>query len=468
MNFEDIYFSAPDSLRLKFLDAIIWHNDKLKKEFILFKESSEQKPDVISDNAFVEIIDKTRSIYKHLFEGVNIENPDWEMYHPPHLGYIPDYEAYQYASEQEFEAIFENFVSKAINIIIEQRPDELIAMLTGLYKSIQNAGIEDDIGSFNDINEYLLDEFGKVTHAIVEKLRLCALSENRIKNAFIKFFGYCNKEYPGNEYFAKHFEPLLITLAEKSKNTENLLEIYDQSGIGKNTMPELTLFLYKRSGKHDTWLLSALQFYRDSEPVAKELLTYYYETNKEAFVSIARELFPANKYSWSRFLQNYISPQLDRELYVKVFIQLIISSHEIDYYHKVKPYLNDSDYNQLIKELKLNKTFLVLVYEANQSYSEIKTLVEENTSHWDFDKLIAPILTIYPDYCFKRIKNQAVKTLETERGRDIYMLIARWLKLCRQIPGYQHDTIILIQQVYTHKPNLPALKDEMRKAGLVS
>jgi hypothetical protein len=41
------------------------------------------------------------------------------------------------------------------------------------------------------------------------------------------------------------------------------------------------------------------------------------------------------------------------------------------------------------------------------------------------------------------------------------------LKLAQEIPGFEADALLLIQKLYTHKPNLPALKDEMRKAGLV-
>jgi len=59
------------------------------------------------------------------------------------------------------------------------------------------------------------------------------------------------------------------------------------------------------------------------------------------------------------------------------------------------------------------------------------------------------------------------KTLINERGRSIYEKIAKWMVLAKQLPGMQQDVMILIAKTHNHKPNLPALKDELRNAGVV-
>jgi len=49
----------------------------------------------------------------------------------------------------------------------------------------------------------------------------------------------------------------------------------------------------------------------------------------------------------------------------------------------------------------------------------------------------------------------------------IYEDIVGKLQLAQKIPGFELQTKELILQLYNHKPNLPALKDEFRIGGLV-
>lgn len=467
MVFKTIYGQSPDNLKLKFLDAIIIHNDELREEFVAFARSGVDGTPVFSYDNFLELVQAVQSSYKEHFERVDLENPDWGNYQPPHSGYIEEWQAYQIASEQEFEAIFEGFRSEAVTKIIKQRPDELIAMLTGLYEATQDAEVPDEVGSFHDVNEHLLSEHNNTLNAVIEKLRLSALSENKISTAFELFFRYCDDEYPGNFHFAGHFEQLLIALAEKSDNVNQLLDLLNQSDIEQQAMPELVLFLNKKAGNNEEWLQSARQFYRSSVPVAKELLEYYFGTDKGAFTKTACELFPADDYLWAQFLQQYITPGLDKELFVNVFLTLTVVDRDIQHYYKIREFLTEIDFNQLLEKIGWDKVFVVKILEIEKRFDDIKALVGKSTDIWHFAETIAPILSVYPGFCFGQIKTMAINTLQAERGRHIYERIAALLKLTDRIPGFETERRALIQQLYTHKPNLPALKDEMRKAGLV-
>ena len=467
MDFEKIYSDATEGIKIRFLDAIIKHNSNLKEEFVNFYQNKEDNTNTFLYDDYLKVVSGVQAAYKHQFESVDLENPDWENYHPPYSGYIEEWEAYRFASEQEFDAIFDEFRSKAINKIISQRPDELIAMLTGLYEATQDAGVPDEVCSFEDVNEHLLAEHKNTLDTIVEKLRLSALSENKISTAFDLFFRYCAVEYPGNAYFAAHFEPLLIALAEKSDKAGDLLSLFDQWEVEKSALPELTLFLNKKTGNSAEWLHAARQFYRTSIPVAKELLEYYFETDKAAFVATASKLFPANNCLWAEFLKQYVTPQLDKELFVKTFWTLTVTNREIEHYRKMRECLTEPDVNRLLEEIKWEKVFFVKILEVEKRYNDIKALVETTNEIWYLAEMISPILTVYPEFCFVHIKKMAISTLQNERGRHIYERIVEWLKLTENIPGFENEKQELVQQLYNHKPNLPALKDEMRKAGVV-
>ena len=158
---------------------------------------------------------------------------------------------------------------------------------------------------------------------------------------------------------------------------------------------------------------------------------------------------------------------MDDELYVKVYINLITYDRKIEYYQKVKPYLNEASYNSLLNQIKFDKPFTAQLFAADGRYADIKALIERDVVRWEFHQLIAPILKVYPDYALHKIETMVEKTLEAERGRHVYEYVVKWLQLAKQIPGFENEAAELIKNTYNHKPNLPALRDEMRKVGVV-
>jgi hypothetical protein len=467
MDFEKLYQNTSDSVKLKFLDALIIQNRPMQVEFTNYTRGMENAPKVLTYSDFIKIISETESDYREEFESVDPENPDWDNYHPPHSGYIKDWEAYQYANEQELEAFFEIFRTEALNLIIQQRPDKLAAQLIGLYEAALNAEIEDEVGSFEDVSDFLLTEHNNSLEKLIDKLRLSALPETAIGSAFDLFIQYQTNEYPGNPGFAAHFEPLLLALAEKAANPARLLEILRHTDLNNDLFPELLLQLNKKTGNADEWLSIAKRLYKQNHAVAKELLLYYFETDKQTFADTARELFPDNKKMWAEFLLPYITPELDKDLFVQVYLKLTDYNRDIELYGKVRDHLSPNDFKQLLESIRWNKVFMVNILAVEELYDDIKSIVEKNNNYQDFTEIIAPILNVYPEFCFRKIEDITRNTLLYERSRYIYTQIASWLKLAEVIPGFEAECQRLIQQTYTHKPNLPALKDEMRKAGLV-
>ncbi|MDF1570847.1 MAG: hypothetical protein P1P82_04445 [Bacteroidales bacterium] len=467
MNFLELYPKTPDDCKLKFLNAIIHQNDTLQKEFVAFVHRENEKMPGLSYDNFLELINSIETEYQYSFEMVDLQNPDWDNYHPPHSGYIEEWEAYQLASQQEFEAILDNFRSDATDRIIRQKADELIAMLIGLYGAIMNTELNDEFCSFEDVNDYLIKEHTNVMNGLIEKIRISAVSDSAVLNTFEMFFSYFGSRYQESPQFANHFEHLLISLAEKSGYADRLVSIIDQSAVEEKFLPELVLLLNKKSGNIKVWLQIAEQFYNDNTAVAKHLLEYYFETDKDAFIKTARELFNSDKYLWAEFLQQYVSLQLNKDLFVEIYRQLVIRTSELEYYNKIRNHLSEAELADLINELKYNKAFIVQILEVEERYEDIKSMVEQNPDDWYYADIIAPILTVYPEFCFKHIKNRAKNTLQNNRGRSVYERIVSWLLLTKQIPGYDIGRRELINQIYSHKPNLPALRDEMRKAGLV-
>jgi hypothetical protein len=416
---------------------------------------------------FLEIIRTTRKKYKKLLEAVDLENPDWENYHAPHSGYIEEWEAYQQAGEQEFETIFTGFYSAAMDKIIQQKMDELLAMLIGLYYATQDAKIEDDMESFGDVNGYLSEKHTETTHQLIEKLKLSAVPGYRATNAIELFVSYFTGEKADKSVDPEYFEPLLLALADKSEEPVRILDMINTSPLETDSFAELKLLLLSKSGNKTTWLKTAELFYKNNNEVARQLLQYYFQSDKKAFLRVAHEVFQTNKSEWAKFLQNYLTPELDKSLFLDVFWRLTTDEKQISHYHKIRKLLSEEEINRLLAEVKADKPFKVKILSEEKRYTEIQNMVKNESDDWHYDEIIAPILTVYPQFCFQNIQHRIQKTLLDQRGRSVYERIVSWIQLTKQIPGFEQEKQILIKETYNHKPNLPALRDEMRKTGII-
>jgi hypothetical protein len=139
--------------------------------------------------------------------------------------------------------------------------------------------------------------------------------------------------------------------------------------------------------------------------VAKELLLYYFETDKQTFADTARELFPDNKKMWAEFLLPYITPELDKDLFVQVYLKLTDYNRDIELYGKVRDHLSPNDFKQLLESIRWNKVFMVNILAVEELYDDIKSIVEKNNNYQDFTEIIAPILNVYPEFCFRKIED---------------------------------------------------------------
>lgn len=466
MNFEDYYLKTPENQKMNFLDAIISENKEMQKAFINFISAEKTKTSEISFSKFTEIIKKTHHSYKENFESVDLENPDWESYNSSSYGYREEWEIYQEASEQEFETIFGEFYDEAMDLIIRQKVVELTAMLTGLFQAAQDADVPDPLNSFEDVNTYLADEFEEILINIIEKIKLSAISENTILQASEYFFKYCDKVTSEKEHYAAAFEDFFMALAGKTNQPEKLLTDIDSSSTDRKFVPRLVLMLIKMTGNSGDWLQSAGQYYKENNDVAAQLLDYYFENDRNEFIRLASELFDRQKYHWAEPLSKMVTPDLNQELFVKVFYQLVTDNNLIEDYQKLRPWLTDELLEKLLSEIS-NKPFKVSLLAIEKRYEEIKEIVERNPDDWSYTELIRPILAVYPEFCFNHIKQKVLRTLKNERGRSTYQRITEWLQTADTIPGFKAENRILARELYNHKPALPALKDELRKGGVV-
>ena len=176
----------------------------------------------------------------------------------------------------------------------------------------------------------------------------------------------------------------------------------------------------------------------------------------------------ANKFD--KYLIDHLDKEQEKDLYIKALKNYVSGKQSVKHYHILKPYLSAEETIAFVDKFKntYHTRFYVQLLEIEKRYEEILICVKKNKDAFEIEKLIKPILNIYPQECFSiivEINNKAMKGYK--RNRSTYQTMVKTLKLLPEITTKKKETEIYLKNLYNHKPNLPALKDELRKAKLI-
>lgn len=159
---------------------------------------------------------------------------------------------------------------------------------------------------------------------------------------------------------------------------------------------------------------------------------------------------------------------MDLDFFKKILWHRAYKERNIALYEKLRGYLDDGEKQLFIDSILTDVVFVVKILEMEKRFEDILVLARREAAHtWHFTELITPILNIYPQESFGLINLKNSQTFVLSKGRNAYKQICTYLKLAVQIAACETQTRQLIDQLYNRRPGLPALKDEMRKAGVV-
>jgi len=468
MDFKEIYKSASSQLKIGFLDLLIAGNRKLEKQFIEFwgKSVTPNKEELAQPMSFKSYVEQYKDSYLSDLESIELE-PSWDNCNNGSY-YRDEWEIVQDEGDEQIEEIFKDIKSELLNLVLLQDVELFLAAFVGLYEACKQADIEDEYVAYEDVNNELISQFALIVTLFANKIDDLTFDKNKSIEAINEFFNYLD-EYPEQENsFIALFEPLLLAFAKVSKQAKVFLKILLSSKILPTDVPQLNIKLLQLSADDNGWIDVALGLYENNDGVAIQLLEYYITNDSNKYVELAKELFEKHNYIWSRYLEDKVSIEQDKELFFLVIKELAISKNSISHYLKIRDLFDKNSFNLLCEDLKNKKVFLVEILTYEKKYETIKLIVKQvRDNELDFDKVISPILNIYPDFCFDTITKRLNNKIHHERGRGYYIDMAKTLLLANQIKGFEKQSHNLMLQLYNHKPNLSALKDEFRGMGLV-
>ena len=470
MDFNQFFKDQEASVKIEFLLSILLKNEGLRNQFIEYctpdnqdDESPEKK------NYPVNLIIGFCRNLKDELECLDFENFDWQDYTPRHNGYIEDYEAMEYHADDQINEIFTFWSEQILIQINNAHLIVAISSILGAYDACFKAEIPglDDI--FGDTTRRLLQDHGEMMEKAIAVIHATVISSDQAFRAMEIIFDHYQHMYEGDKGYLKYFEPLLISLAETRETADLAIQKLESSGIDESLLLQLVVKLYAFHPDQTEWVKKASQYFLEDMHVAKKLLAYNFEHDVVAFLRDAKILFTREPNDYAQFLHERLYPDLDLGFFKQVLWHRALRERNIELYDALRGYLDDAEKQLFINGVAKDIVFNVKVLEKEKRFDEILKLAQKHAdSTWNFTELVTPILNIYPHEAFELISDRTTRTIEAERGRDAYQRICIYLKMAVQIKGRKTETHRLIHELYNRRPALPALKDEIRKAGLIS
>ncbi|MDP1622438.1 MAG: hypothetical protein Q8M08_08870 [Bacteroidales bacterium] len=469
MDFNKLFNDTTTSLKLDFLQSLLQKNEGLKNQFTEYCKRSNSEITENPEQKNPRDMIRTISLkYISVLNSLDFEDMDWRDYQPRHSGYIEDYEAVEDFAQDQLDDIFHEWQEQIGSMINNGHILNATCGMLGAYDACLTAYIEGSGDIFNDLTETLLQKHQELVYDAISRIGVTVVSGDQAFQAIVAVLDHYQRNYQGMKNYLNYFESLFICLADTEEIGEQVLANLQRSGIEESWLPQLAVKLYAFRPDQTEWVKKAAQFFMNDLNVAKQLLDYYFGHDMAAFLRDGKSLFDLHPESFSLYMCERLTPELYPDFFKKVLWYRASHERNIALYETLRGYLDDGEKQLFLSGIEFDMVFRIKVLEIEHRFEDILKLAQNEVEHtWHFPELITPILNIYPDEAFELINFKATRTVENERGRSAYRRICTWLKLALQIRTREEETRHLIHSLYYRKPALPALKEEMREAGVM-
>ena len=204
--------------------------------------------------------------------------------------------------------------------------------------------------------------------------------------------------------------------------------------------------------------------------MARLLLQKLSELNMyDGYEQIAKECFEKNPHYFIDTIIKVITPEKSEQFYMQLLRYSAVFQSSFDDYKKLKKYVNLEELHKIHQEInnRHNVGYYIAILDYEKYYEKILVFAQDNLNI-DLNNYVKILLDIYP----KEILNIAISKCNLElnsynRSRKNYTRICGNLFLISKKHEIQEELCKYIKTLYTHKPNLPSLQDELKKAKLV-
>jgi len=470
--FDSLFARSENPDKIEFLRQLLLRDSALQSQFIAYIETNTGNQ---KKNSGIEIDEIKDDIYEQLS---TLEFDHFVEEYDPYDGDYYDDDGYLDDAYESIGIVYEDYTKKAIGFMRTGNIRESFMIICGMIEGSHNLPEPADNYDIFDsgFNYAVTEKLHEILGSIASEFEKSILSDENIFSAirllFDRFSLYKPESDDKDYFYFKAMEKPLIALI-KSENIAGFLSgQLDSGGVDPASVVYVRLKIAEVLSNEEMWIKSAEEFAPHDQKICLQLLEKYKsEPSKINFRRVAKPAFDAWPFEMDKYLVDHLDKNGDDLLYVNALKHYTRRQQSVTHFKELRNYLSDTAKEEFISQAKSshNEVFYVKMLEAEGRFSDIRTYVRDHyLLSWSFSEIIVPILNVYPDDCLDMIIKKCNQALTSpKRKRDTYLQMVSWLRLMKKIVSKQIETQKYIESLYHHKPNLPALKDELKKAGWV-
>jgi len=462
MNFKDTYQKTTTEKKLNFLTQLLEKDTSLQQQFIAFI-----KEDNLDKIAGVDI-DKLRD---EIWKDISLLDIDDIMNE-----HLSCHEYYYYNDDggmgyEILEDLFNPYIQKSLDYLDKGNYLDAFRVILAIYElqMLEVPDVEDDnyyvFG--DDIISYIEVAISDCFDSFNDSIENKVVSTEMVKLLInLLFERYLNNE----EYNLYNFNDFIKAIVNEKSKAQYLLDTINNHNLNSYESAIILTHIAKILEDDTLFLEVSNKFYIYNRDISIELLKKYKELNQDnEFARVAKELLEKeDSYRYTHLIIENINKDTYTELYIKALKLHISYKRSIEHYKLLREYLDNSERLEFIKKFKKSyeKVFYIKLLEIEEQYPMILDFVQKHNDSYELLEMLKPILSIYPNEVLQIIIKHCNRLIDA-RGRDNYNSASQLLSLLFNSSIKSEELTDYIQKIYNHKPNLPALKDELNKAGLI-
>lgn len=468
IKYKQILEKLRDEQKIEFLEKIIQNSEQLQSQLVAYFTND------ISDTEstplkFDEHIKNSTKEYLEVLEEIDLEEFDYDR-RSYHDRYYDQWEIEQEEAEEEFRDVFDNFELELTDVLLQGDIKTFMADFTALLIACHEADIDDPYECLGDANDYLYDCLSGISNELENLICRTIFNVNSVsetvKSVMDFFLSGERSELPTT----LHDKLMGKLLKENQESSRFVSEYFTLNPASQKQFP-LTYLAALNHAMPSAWIKESEKLAPENADIAQELLISQAENDRASFCINAKKLFPLFQYQLVDQLSSLIDFDVEKDLAKDVLSFKVTQQRSLDDYKKLSVLFgSDTEKQNFINQLKsgYDSRFYIAVLEWEGWYDQI-LIYAKNAGHFlsDYNYILYPILTKYPDECYKLAVLKVESELVNNMGRDIYERAASLLRIISTVPDLKENVIAVSRELTTKYSRRTALKDELKKAGLI-
>lgn len=425
---------------------------------------------VYNREAMIETIENDADELESVLSELDFEETDWDRWTPTRE-YVPDYEIAQMLAEDDANEAFESYSTDFEASLLNDDLTDIVKEFSAIVHGVLTSEINDPDNNLGDPpNEFFISMIRELIVKNIPAFNKRVFLARDYQNSFDLIFAFNQKHYQGEHEFLRVISDFLIQVIGDNQAASMAWTAIKQYDTQMKRVPKLLSHITSLLGDKGLWIESLESTFLADYDTSIELLDYYHQTDNNRFEEKAPLL--AERYEY--WATDYLIDKVKKGTALHLFLlkKKVSAGGDYLYFQELKQFIGADELKQYVASIK-NINIKVNLYGKEGMYVELEKLIRSELQTYsyytslDFGEAVKYLYQVNPDVAWELTTSVITKKMNSDKNRNTYIYLSKLLKNSLSIAGKSNEVKSYVNQFYNHKPNLPALKDEFRKAGLV-